>query len=405
MARAICLGLVGQGLARHDPVLDPGLPEGLLAGGPAAIHARPGRHAVGDREDRDAQGHAGNNIDRPWPSRTASAAPSNLRLSVTDRCNLRCEYCMPEEEYVWLPREDVLHFEEIGRLADVFAALGVERIRLTGGEPLVRHELPDARRDPRAQGVAARPGADDQWRASRGARARAARRRASTGSPSASTRCSPSASQKLARFDELPRVLRGIEAAARAGFASLKIDTVVMRGVNDDELPSLIDRARGWGAEVRFIEYMDVGGATRWSRERVVSREEMLRAIAQSHGEIEPIVEKSSAPAERFRLPDGTTFGIIASTTAPFCRTCDRSRLTADGLWYLCLYATRGVDLRGPLRAGATGEELGALLASAWGNRTDRGAEERLALRERSPLVPLAELKKDPHLEMHTRGG
>jgi cyclic pyranopterin phosphate synthase len=131
----------------------------------------------------------------------------------------------------------------------------------------------------------------------------------------------------------------------------------------------------------------------------------MLRTIAQSHGPIEPIVEKSSAPAERFRLPDGTTFGIIASTTAPFCSSCDRSRLTADGLWYLCLYATRGLDLRKPLREGASPDELRALIASAWSLRVDRGAEERLLLRERSPLVPLTELKKDPHLEMHTRGG
>jgi cyclic pyranopterin phosphate synthase len=215
----------------------------------------------------------------------------------------------------------------------------------------------------------------------------------------------PDRFQRLARFDELPRVLRGIESAARAGFASLKIDAVVIRGVNDDELAPLLERAKGWGAEIRFIEYMDVGGATRWSRERVVSREEMLRTIAKSHGEIEPILEKTSAPAERFRLPDGTTFGIIASTTAPFCRACDRSRLTADGLWYLCLYAARGIDLRRPLRDGASLEELRALIASAWSNRSDRGAEERLALRERSPLVPLTELKKDPHLEMHTRGG
>ncbi len=328
----------------------------------------------------------------------------NLRLSVTDRCNLRCDYCMPEQEYVWLPRADLLQFEEIGRLADVFGALGVERIRLTGGEPLVRHELPAL-----VKILAEKPWLTDLAMTTNGVlleeHASALREAGLHRITVSLDTVRPERFQQLARFDELARVLRGIEAAARAGFASLKIDAVVMRGVNDDELPALIDRARGWGAEIRFIEYMDVGGATRWSRERVVSRAEMLRTIAESHGEIEPIVEKSSAPAERFLLSDGTTFGIIASTTAPFCSSCDRSRLTADGLWYLCLYATRGLDLRRPLREGATGEELRALLAAAWGNRADRGAEERLALRERSPLVPLTELKKDPHLEMHTRGG
>ena len=156
---------------------------------------------------------------------------------------------------------------------------------------------------------------------------------------------------------------------------------------------------------MRFIEYMDVGGATRWSRDKVVSRSEMLGSLARHYGPIEPVMEESSAPAERFRLRDGTLFGIISSTTAPFCRSCDRSRLTADGMWYLCLYAARGTDLRGPLRAGASREELRSLLESGWRARTDRGAEERLALRNRSPLVSLGRLRQDPHLEMHTRGG
>ncbi len=328
----------------------------------------------------------------------------NLRLSVTDRCNLRCDYCMPEQDYVWLPREDLLRFEESGRLADVFGALGVERIRLTGGEPLVRHDLPAL-----VKILAGKPWLRDLAMTSNGVlledHALALREAGLHRITVSLDTLQPGRFQRLARFDELPRVLRGIESAARAGFASLKIDAVVIRGVNDDELAPLLDRAKGWGAEIRFIEYMDVGGATRWSRERVVSREEMLRTIAKSYGEIAPIVEQTSAPAERFRLPDGTTFGIIASTTAPFCRACDRSRLTADGLWYLCLYAARGLDLRRPLRDGASAEELRALLTCAWGNRSDRGAEERLALRERSPLVPLTELKKDPHLEMHTRGG
>jgi cyclic pyranopterin phosphate synthase len=150
---------------------------------------------------------------------------------------------------------------------------------------------------------------------------------------------------------------------------------------------------------------MDVGGATRWSAADVVSRREILERLAARYGRIEPLEEETSAPADRFVLEDGTVFGIIASTTAPFCGSCDRSRLTADGLWYLCLYAARGFDLRGPLRAGATPGELASLISRLWSRRADRGAEDRLALGERRAFVPLTDLRKDPHLEMHTRGG
>jgi cyclic pyranopterin phosphate synthase len=209
---------------------------------------------------------------------------------------------------------------------------------------------------------------------------------------------------KLARFDELPRVLAGIDAAVDL-FPGFKIDSVIIRGVNDDEILPLLDYAKARGAEIRFIEYMDVGGATTWSMAQVVSRKEMLETIAAHYGDVEPVRESSSAPADRYRLPDGTVFGIIASTTEPFCRSCDRSRLTADGVWYLCLYASRGIDLRGPLRGGVSDEALRELITGVWHARTDRGAENRLSVRERSPLIPLQALKRDPHLEMHTRGG
>jgi cyclic pyranopterin phosphate synthase len=209
----------------------------------------------------------------------------------------------------------------------------------------------------------------------------------------------------LTRFDELSRVHDGIAAAHRVLGRDLKIDTVVIRGVNDDELVDLIEYGKSVGGEVRFIEYMDVGGATRWSPDRVVSRLEMLARLAARYGKIAPIVEESSAPADRYALEDGTTFGIISSTTEPFCRSCDRSRLTADGMWYLCLYATQGIDLRAPLRAGATASDLTSLVKAGWTGRTDRGAEQRLELGERRAFVPVNSLKKDPHLEMHTRGG
>jgi cyclic pyranopterin phosphate synthase len=209
----------------------------------------------------------------------------------------------------------------------------------------------------------------------------------------------------LAGRDAHAQVLEGIAVARRAGFTKTKLDTVVLRGVNDDELADLIEYGRGTEAEVRFIEYMDVGGATEWSIDKVFTRADMLDRLEKRYGKITPVEEISSAPAQRFTLPDGTVFGIIASTTTPFCRTCDRSRLTADGLWYLCLYAQAGVDLRRLLRAGAGMEELAARIASVWQRRTDRGAELRAATGHRGILVGIDQLRQDPHLEMHTRGG
>ncbi|HSS44993.1 MAG TPA: GTP 3',8-cyclase MoaA [Thermoanaerobaculia bacterium] len=328
----------------------------------------------------------------------------NLRLSVTDRCNLRCDYCMPEQDYVWLPRRDILDFEEIGTLVDVFADLGVEKVRLTGGEPLVRRDLAALVRilaeKPRLGDIALTT--NGVLLAEQAAQLKDAGLHRITVSLDTLV---PERFRALTRFPMLDRVLAGVEQAARVGLRPLKIDAVVIRGINDDELATLIEYGRGVGAEVRFIEYMDVGGATRWSMDKVFTRAEILEGLENRYGAITPVLEEASAPAERFTLPDGTVFGIISSTTAPFCRSCDRSRLTADGLWYLCLYATRGTDLRGPLRSGASPQELRALIASGWGSRDDRGAEQRLLIRDRAPLLPSAELRRDPHLEMHTRGG
>ena len=327
----------------------------------------------------------------------------NLRLSVTDRCNLRCSYCMPEPEYVWLPREDILQFEEIERLVDVFLDLGVDKVRLTGGEPLLRRDLPAL-----VARLASRPRIRDLAMTTNGvlladhadALARAGLHRLTVSLDT----LQPQRFRDLTRSNDLARVLEGIAAAAPL-FPGLKLDSVVIRGTNDDELVALIEYGRRFGAEVRFIEYMDVGGATHGSMGRVVSRTEMLAALARHYGPIAPVEEASSAPADRYRLPDGTVFGIISSTTQPFCQDCDRSRLTADGIWYLCLYASRGVDLRGALRRGATPVELAELIRSAWEGRRDRGAEDRLAARDRAPFIPIDTLRRDPHLEMHTRGG
>jgi cyclic pyranopterin phosphate synthase len=343
---------------------------------------------------------------------TGNAAPrdtlgrplSNLRLSVTDRCNLRCAYCMPERDYVWLPRAQILTFEEIARLVEVFLSLGVTRARLTGGEPLLRRDLPELVRL-----LSGKERLADLAMTTNGVLlAEAARPLRQAGLHRVTVSLDtlqPGRFEALARVDNLGRVLAGIDAAAAESFASLKLDTVVIRGVNDDELVPLLEYARSKRAELRFIEYMDVGGATGWSPAKVFSRAEILRVLESHYGPISPVREESAAPAQRYRLSDGTVFGIIASTTAPFCRSCDRSRLTADGLWYLCLYAARGTDLRGPLRAGASSEELAALITETWRIRDDRGAEVRLAVRDRSPLVGIEKLREDPHLEMHTRGG
>jgi len=328
----------------------------------------------------------------------------NLRISVTDRCNLRCGYCMPEEEYVWLPREEILHFEEISRLADVFLTLGVDKIRLTGGEPLLRRDVESLVRL-----LVAKPGVRDLAMTTNGV---LLAEHAVSLKEAGLHRVTVSLDTLRAdRFTALTRrtthaqVLEGIASVPRAGFTDTKLDTVVMRGVNDDELADLIEFSRAVPAEVRFIEYMDVGGATRWSPQQVVSRREILEKLEKRYGRIEAVVEESTAPADRYRMADGTVFGVISSTTAPFCADCDRSRLTADGMWYLCLYAAQGTDLRGPLRAGASTAELAALITRGWSTRADRGAEERLAVRDRSPLIQIGGLRQDPHLEMHTRGG
>ncbi|HVW06929.1 MAG TPA: GTP 3',8-cyclase MoaA [Vicinamibacterales bacterium] len=328
-----------------------------------------------------------------------------LRLSVTDRCNLRCHYCMPQDDYVWLPREALLTFEETVRLADTFAALGVRRVRLTGGEPLLRRNLPSL-----VAMLAQRPWIEDLALTTNGVLlGDAARPLRDAGLHRLTVSLDtlrPDRFARLTRRDALPDVLAGLDAARRAGFPDLKIDAVISRGDNDDEIVDLLELARDLGAEIRFIEYMDVGGALGWRADAVVTRAEMLAIVDARYGRVAAITPPGSrAPAERFRLPDGLTFGIIASTSQPFCATCDRVRLTADGVMLLCLYAQHGTDLRRPLRAGASIETLRRTIEAVWSSRADRGAEERRDVRDRGVYIPVRALKRDAHLEMHTRGG
>jgi GTP 3',8-cyclase len=296
----------------------------------------------------------------------------NLRLSVTDRCNLRCQYCMPEEHYVWLPKADVLRFEEIVRLVDVFTSLGVDKVRLTGGEPLLRAELAAL-----VAMLAQRPAIRDLAMTTNGvllSEQAAALRQAGLQRLTVSLdTLVPATFQTLARRPDLHRVLDGIAAARAAGFVDLKLDTVVIAGINDHEVPDLFAFAKTQQAEIRFIEYMDVGGATHWRPDRVTSRARILAMLAQQHGPIRAIPRTDSAPAERFATADGTTFGIIASVTQPFCQSCDRARLTADGMWFTCLYASAGTDLRALLRGWRHRERAsGSDLQSLGGARRSR---------------------------------
>ncbi len=311
---------------------------------------------------------------------------------------------MPEEDYVWLPRNDILTFEEISQLVDVFTSVGIDRIRLTGGEPLLRKNLADLVRKlvdkSKIHDIALTT--NGLLLSSHAEELHAAGLHRLTVSLDT---LQERRFKELTRFEGVSLVQEGIATATAAGFSNLKIDTVVIRGVNDDELFDLLRYSHSVRAEIRFIEYMDVGGATRWSTDNVVSRLEMIDRIEKQFGPVAAIEEVSSAPADRFRLQSGQTFGIISSTTEPFCRACDRSRLTADGLWYLCLYARTGTDLRKALRGGASTDELRHLVRSVWTARGDRGAELRLTAADRQSLIPIETLQKEPHLEMHTRGG
>ncbi len=313
---------------------------------------------------------------------------------------------MPEEEYVWLPRESLLTFEEIDRLAGIFGGLGVDKLRITGGEPLLRPDVSDLVR------MLSRPsGVRDIAMTTNGVllakRAAALREAGLTRITLSLDTLRPERFQQFARRNRLADVLGAVDVLRDVGFRGTKINSVITRGGNDDEIIDLFEFASRHGAEIRFIEYMDVGGATGWSPDEVVSRQDIITLMTQTYGGVDPVPDPASpsAPAQRYRVSDGRTFGIIASTTAPFCRTCDRGRLTADGMFFLCLYADEGLDLRAPLRSGASDHEIAELVAAIWRKRVDRGAEVRLSDPGRGALYQISGLRSDPHREMHTRGG
>jgi GTP 3',8-cyclase len=311
---------------------------------------------------------------------------------------------MPEDNYVWLPRQSILSFEEMTRLAGIFAGLGAGKVRITGGEPLLRHDLHRLVAQLRALN-----GVEDLALTTNGlllARHSAQLKAAGLDRLTVSLdTLRPERMESFARTPHHADILAGLDAARASGFTGTKINSVVIRGFNDDEIVDLVEFGRERELEIRFIEYMDVGGATHWSGGEVVSQREILQRIERRYGPVTAEPGRDSAPAERFRLADGTRFGIIASTTTPFCRSCDRSRVTADGTWFLCLYSENGLDLRELLRTGATDAEIAALVAETWSARDDRGAERRAELTDRGALYQLESLRADPRREMHTRGG
>jgi cyclic pyranopterin phosphate synthase len=304
----------------------------------------------------------------------------DLRISVTDRCNFRCTYCMPAEGLQWLPREDILTFEEIERLARICVErFGVDGIRLTGGEPTVRAHLPVLVE--KLSHLRVNPNADSAYAGRKpdlsvttnGATLRLLvheLRQAGLDRVNISLdTLDPDRFLQMTRRRELHRVLDGIAAAQEAGFDPVKINAVVERGVNDDEIVALAEFGRDNGVQVRFIEFMPLDATGDWTSTSVVSQDEIVAAIAAVYP-LEPVPARGSAPADRWRYLDGRgEVGVIPTVTKPFCGDCDRVRITAEGQFRTCLFATREFDLRALLRGGASDDELAAEIQRAVGTK------------------------------------
>ena len=302
----------------------------------------------------------------------------DLRISVTDRCNFRCTYCMPAEGMHWLPRSDVLTFEEIQRLAGIFVGrFGVDGIRLTGGEPTVRAHLPvlvSKLAELRLPADADSPLAGQAPDLSMTTNGSVMRRMASELRHAGLQRVNISLDTlqrerflAMTRRDELDNVLDGIDASIEAGFRPVKINVVVQRGVNDDEVVDLARFGRDKGVEVRFIEFMPLDASGKWLAEMVFTQDEIVAAI---HDEfpVEPVAQRGAAPADRWRYLDGAgTVGVIPSVSHPFCENCDRVRLTAEGDLRTCLFAVDEFDLRALLRNGASDDDIAAEIRRAVG--------------------------------------
>ncbi|MGH2935898.1 MAG: GTP 3',8-cyclase MoaA [Gaiellaceae bacterium] len=315
-----------------------------------------------------------------------------LRVSITDRCNFRCVYCMPKEafgrDHAFLERKELLSFEEIARVVGVFSGLGVRTVRLTGGEPLVRRDVERLVEQLGAVGVELALTTNGSLLAQK-AEALAA---AGLDRVTVSLDSVDDAQFKALNDVDFPvaRVLEGIDAASAAGLP-VKVNAVVKRGVNDDGVVALAERFRGTGHVLRFIEYMDVGHTNGWRLDDVVPADEIVARISE-RWPLEPVeAARADETALRFRYRDGAgEVGIIASVTKPFCGGCSRARLSAEGRLHTCLFALRGHDLRAPLRAGASDEDLAELLRGIWTRRTDRYSELRTADTASLPKVEMS---------------
>jgi cyclic pyranopterin phosphate synthase len=321
----------------------------------------------------------------------------DLRISVTDRCNFRCVYCMPKEifgaDFQFLPRDEVLSFEEIARLARIAVGLGVEKIRLTGGEPLVRHDI-----EALVAMLAAIPGLRDLTLTTNGSLLEAKARKLHDAGLRRITVSLDSLDDAVFRAMNdvdfpVERVLHGIDAAAAAGLTPVKVNMVVKRGLNEDSILGMAEHFRGSGHILRFIEYMDVGNTNGWRMDDVVSAAEIVQTI-DAHWPLEAIPPNYPGEvANRWRYRDGAgEIGVIASVTQPFCGACTRARLSAEGKLYTCLFSSAGHDLRALLRSGRSDDEIAETLARIWRVRDDRYSELRTAETVRRPKVEMSHI-------------
>jgi GTP 3',8-cyclase len=325
----------------------------------------------------------------------------DLRISVTDRCNFRCTYCMPLDEYEWIDKKQILTFEEIARLAGLFVQLGVEKIRLTGGEPLVRQDLPLL-----IEKLSALDGLEDLCLTTNGAllaeRIDALKRAGLRRVNISIDTLDAGKFKRMTKRGDLNKVLEGIFAAKQSGLAPIKLNAVIERGINDDDILPLVEFSREHGFGMRFIEYMDVGNSNQWTSAKLVSKKEILDTIHARYPVREIGRDKGSAPSVNYEFVDGQgDIGVIASVTEPFCSSCTRIRVTADGKLVTCLFSQLGHDVKSRLRSDATDAEILEFIANLWRHRTDRYSAERLEAMKASNYDPKSHRK----IEMISLGG
>lgn len=325
----------------------------------------------------------------------------DLRISVTDRCNFRCTYCMPLDEYEWINKKEILSFEEITRIARLFIERGVDKIRLTGGEPLVRQDLHLL-----IEKISKLEGLNDLCLTTNGALlANQVNALASAGLRRVNVSIDTLDRDKFKRMTkrgDLDKVLEGIFAAKAAGLAPIKLNAVVERGVNDDDVLPLVEFCRANGFAMRFIEYMDVGNTNNWTSAKLVAKKQIIETIHARYPLREIGRDQGSAPSVDYEFIDGRgDIGVIASVTEPFCSSCTRSRITADGKFVTCLFSDVGHDLKAQLRSGASDKEIGDFIAKIWSARTDRYSADRLAALNSSNYDP----KSHKKIEMISLGG